>query len=168
MDIKTIRSPNRKKTISAKLCGNELLIYLPLGLSKKEEAQNIEKICKRMEKKTQKQEPDNNKLTERAKELNSRYFNGRLKINSIKYVTNQNSIFGSCSTKKGTIRISHRVAKMPQWVKDYLIIHEMAHLLHPNHSKAFWGVVTQYKYAERARGYLIAKGMEEDVSRGEL
>lgn len=121
-----------------------------------------------MEKKTQKQEPDNNKLTERAKELNNRYFNGRLKINSIKYVTNQNSIFGSCSTKKGTIRISHRVAKMPQWVKDYLIIHEMAHLLHPNHSKAFWGVVTQYNYAERARGYLIAKGMEEDVSRGEL
>lgn len=167
MNVKTIRSPNRKKTISAKLCGDELLIYLPSGLSKNDEKRWIEKIYKRMERKMQKSDPDSNTLAERAKELNRRYFNGRLKINSIKYVTNQNSIFGSCSIKKGTIRISHRVAKMPQWVKDYLIIHEMAHLVHPNHSKDFRDMVNQYRYAERARGYLIAKGMEEDVSSGE-
>lgn len=166
MDVKIIRSPNRKKTVSARICGNELLIRLPSGLSKSEETRWIEKMCQRMEKKTQKREPDSNALVKRAKELNRQYFNGLLKINSIKYVTNQNSVFGSCTTRQGTIRISHRVAKMPRWVKDYLIIHEMAHLVHPDHSKAFWGVVNRYRYTERARGYLIARGMEEDVSPG--
>jgi len=168
MHIKIVRSPNRKKTISAKLRENELLIYLPSGLSKSEENQWVEKMCQHMEKKMQKCEPDSDALLKRANELNRRYFNGKIKINSIKYVTNQNSIFGSCNPRKGTIRISHRVAKMPQWVKDYLIIHEMAHFISPDHSKTFREMVNRYMYAERARGYLIAKGMEKDVSPSEL
>ncbi len=167
MDVRIIRSPKRKKTVSAKLCGNELLIRLPSGLSKSEEARWIEKMSRRMDRERQKHEPDSDALVKRANELNRRYFNGRLKINSIKYVTNQNSVFGSCTPSRGTIRISHRVAEMPQWVNDYLIIHEMAHLVHPDHSNAFWDVVNRYRYTERARGYLIAKGMEEDVSPGE-
>jgi predicted metal-dependent hydrolase len=51
---------------------------------------------------------------------------------------------------------------MPEWVRDYVIIHEVAHILEPNHSKAFWDIVYRYKLAERARGFLIAKGMEEN------
>ncbi len=163
MDVKIIRSPKRKKTVSARIYKNELLVRLPAGLSRNEEDRWVEKMSRRIEKKMQKQEPDSGALAKRAEELNHLYFSGRLRVKSIKYVTNQSTIFGSCSTKRGTIRISHRIAKMPQWVKDYLIIHEMAHLVHPNHSKAFWDQVNQHRYAERAKGYLIAKGMEEDV-----
>jgi hypothetical protein len=70
--------------------------------------------------------------------------------------------FGSCSPSQGTIRISHRVAAMPAWVRDYVIVHELAHLVEPNHSRAFWDVVNRYTKTERARGYLIAIGMEAD------
>lgn len=160
MNVKILRSEKRKRTISARLRGGELFIYLPRGLSESEEKTWIEKMSKRAEKKMQK--PDSSALSKRARELNKKYFNGKLKINSIEYVTNQNSLFGSCSIKQGTMRISHRVAEMPAWVRDYLIIHELAHLAHPDHSKEFWNLVNQYRYAERARGYLIAKGMEED------
>lgn len=162
MNIKIIRSPRRKKTISARLRGEELFIYLPSGMPEAEEKKWIEKMSKRIEKKMRMRKLDSVSLFKRAQEFNKKYFDGKLKINSVEYSTNQNSIFGSCTTKQGTIRISHRAADMPVWVRDYLIIHELAHLVQPNHSKAFWRLVSQYKYAERARGFLLAKGMEED------
>jgi hypothetical protein len=48
---------------------------------------------------------------------------------------------------------------MPEWVRKYVVIHEMAHLVEPNHSRAFWDIVSRYKLAERARGYLMAAGV---------
>ncbi|MCJ7698401.1 MAG: M48 family metallopeptidase, partial [Thermoplasmata archaeon] len=76
----------------------------------------------------------------------------------IMFVTNQHSRFGCCTSIDKTIRISERVKAMPSWVQDYIIIHELTHLLHPDHSKNFWEIVNHYKYAERAKGYLIAVG----------
>jgi len=84
---------------------------------------------------------------------------------SIKFVSNQNTNFGSCTIKTRSIRISDRLAKTPRWVQDYVIIHELAHILYPNHSRKFWEKVNQYKYAERARGYLIAMGMLSENKR---
>jgi hypothetical protein len=96
-------------------------------------------------------------LRQRAEDLNKKYFDGTLDF-SITFVTNQHSRFGSCTSIDKTIRISERVKTMPSWVQDYIIIHELAHLLHPDHSKKFWEKVNQYKFAERAKGYLIAVG----------
>lgn len=99
-------------------------------------------------------------LTGIAGRLNRRYFNGRIQVNSIKYVTNQNSRFGSCNYRSKTIRISNRLASMPVWVRDYVIVHEMAHILEPNHGKSFYNLVSVYPRAERSRGFLLAKGFE--------
>ena len=100
-------------------------------------------------------------LERRAKQLNERYFDGELTWSSLTYVTNQSSRFGSCSPADRTIRISAELAKMPQFVLDYVIVHELAHLIEPNHSDAFWELVNRYPLTERARGYLLAKGMDE-------
>jgi hypothetical protein len=81
---------------------------------------------------------------------------------TIEWVGNQDSRWGSCSTGTGTVRISDRVAAFPPWVVDYVIVHELAHLVEANHSAAFWKLVARYPKAERARGFLIAKGLEED------
>ena len=79
------------------------------------------------------------------------------------YVTNQHTRYGSCSPAEGTIRISADLAGMPGWVRDYVLVHELAHLLEANHSPAFWSLVNRYPLAERARGYLMAKGMDEEA-----
>lgn len=99
-------------------------------------------------------------LRGRALDLSRRYFGGRLKPSSVEYVTNQERIHGSCSVRTGRIRLSHRLASMPPWVRDYVLVHELAHLQVPNHSAAFWQLVNRYPLAERARGYLMAAGLE--------
>ncbi len=163
MEVKVIRSPDRKKTIQAKMVGDTLVVHLPLGMHREEERKIIQKMKEKIEKKRlKKQINEDDYLIKRFDEFNSEYFHGKLKVNSIEFVTNQERNRGSCTPARGTIRISHKLLDMPKWVLDYVIMHEMTHLVHPNHSKEFWAKVSEYKYTERARGFLIAKGMEEE------
>ena len=160
--VEIIRSDKRKKTIQAKEIDGKLYIYLSSGMSEDEEKLWIDSMVKRIDsQKRRKKLNSDEQLVKRARELNRRYFSGKLKF-GIGYVTNQNSRFGSCTPKDKTIRISDRLADMPGWVRDYVIVHELAHLVHPDHSKKFWELVNHYRYSERARGYLIAVGMSSD------
>jgi hypothetical protein len=43
---------------------------------------------------------------------------------------------------------------MPSWVLDYVILHELAHLIQPGHGGEFWSLLDSYPRTERARGYL--------------
>ncbi|MFW6121670.1 MAG: M48 family metallopeptidase [Petrotogales bacterium] len=161
-NVKIIRSAKRKKTIQAKMVNGKLWIYLPDKMTKAEEQKWIEQMSKKFNKRKRRQKLNNNgMLQKRARQLNKQYFNDTLDFD-IRYVTNQTSKFGSCTPKTKTIRVSDRIAETPRWVQDYVIIHELTHLVHPNHSKKFWEKVNQYKYSERARGYLIAIGMLSD------
>ncbi len=163
MEVKVIRSQDRKKTIQAKMAGETLVIYLPAGLHREEEMKLIERMKKKIEKKRLKTRANKDDyLKKRFDEFNDIYFGGKLMVNSIVFVTNQEKVRGSCTPAKCTIRISHKLLDMPRWVLDYVIMHEMTHLVYPNHSKAFWAKVAEFKYCERARGFLIAKGMEGD------
>jgi predicted metal-dependent hydrolase len=53
------------------------------------------------------------------------------------------------------------LAKEPPWVLDYVIVHELAHLHVSGHGQAFWELVNRYPLAERARGFLMARGVED-------
>lgn len=164
--MRIIRSKNRRKTIGARVIGDEIVVRTPAHLSHAQEKDAVTKLVNRIEKARLRRELNSDKeLEKQARLLSRRYFDGKLKIKSIKYVTNQNSRHGSCTTNDGTIRIAHHIAKMPPWVRDYVIIHELAHLIQPNHSKAFWDLVHQYEYTERARGYI--QGYEAGVKTGE-
>ena len=161
-NVKIIRSERRKKTIQTKYVNGKLWIYLPSGMTETEEKRWIDRMITKSVNRQQKQKLNSDGLLLKcAQELNKLYFDGELDFD-IKYVTNQNSRFGSCTPENMVVRISNRIANMPRWVRDYVIIHELAHLIYPDHSKEFWGKVNQYKYTERAKGYLIAVGMLSD------
>ena len=157
--ITIIRSKRRKKTIQTKYGDGQLWIYVPAGMSTKDEQKWIDRMIERNERWQQRRTLKNSDtwLQQHAQALNKKYFDGVLNF-SIMFVTNQHSRFGSCTSIDKTIRISERVKTMPSWVQDYIIIHELTHLLHPDHSKKFWEIVNHYNYAERAKGYLIAVG----------
>lgn len=158
------RSSKRRRTVAARLEEGRLIVYLPARMSKAEEVAWVERMRVRLEARERRDELNTDgALQRRARELNVRYFEGKLKWESIRYVTNQNGRYGSCTISDATIRIADCIAAMPGWVRDYVIIHEMAHLVVPDHSKRFWDVVERYHLTERARGFLIAKGMENET-----
>ena len=162
-EIKIIRSDNRRKTISARLVKNTMHVHAPSSISDAELKKIIDKLKRRLHKRKIKNELDKTQdLTLAADRLNKEYFNNKLEIISITYSANQDKIFGSCNYRAKEIRISHQLVQMPYWVRDYVIVHEMAHLIEPNHSKAFWDIVYRYRLTERARGYLMAKGLDSE------
>jgi hypothetical protein len=166
MDVKITRSQRRKKTISAREVDGVIHLYLPIGLSREEEFKYVHWAKKRFEAQRRKRELRENNadevLDQRARELNKRYFGGELSWKQIGYTTEQNArTFGVCNTKKRTIRISDRLLKMPKFVHDYVVVHELAHLKVPRHGPDFWKLVDRYPKTERARGYLMAIGMSD-------
>ncbi len=62
--------------------------------------------------------------------------------------------WASCTPVDRTIRVSERLREVPSWVLDYVLVHELAHLIVPGHDHEFWGLVQRYPKAERAIGYL--------------
>lgn len=161
MDIKIIRSSKRKKTIQARKRNGVVEILAPAEMSDEELQPHIDSLTEKLERKLEARELSNEDLEARAKILNNKYFGGKLKWRSIRWVTNQNHRYGSCTPSQGTIRLSHRLAKMPPFVLDYVIVHELAHLIEANHGPKFWKLVYRFAKTERARGYLMAVGMEE-------
>ena len=160
MQIKVVRSAKRKKTVSARVTDGVLEVRAPAHLTDAELAPIIEQLRGRLRKRRKEATLDDALLQRRARELNRQCFDGQLDWTSIRWVTNQRKRAGSCTPSQGTIRISHRVADMPAFVRDYIIVHELAHLQEPNHSNRFWALVNRYPRAERARGYLMAAGLE--------
>jgi predicted metal-dependent hydrolase len=165
LTVQIVRSARRRKTVGANLDGNRLIVRVPLGLSSKQEHEWAERLGARiLARQRRRGLNDDGALARRARELNRRHFGGRLRLLDVRYVSNQQGRFGSCTPEKGTIRISDRVARMPAWVRDAVLVHELAHLIEPNHSPRFWQLANAYPLMERARGYLIAVGLEADVS----
>jgi len=163
LDIKIVKSPRRKRTVSARWADGGIEVLAPASMPEAELNPIVEKLRDRLEKRrTRRKLNDDAGLRRRAEELNHRYFKGRLKIQCIEYVTNQSRRFGSCTPWQGHIRLSLRVASLPDWVRDYVIVHELAHLLEANHGERFWQLVNAYPLAERARGYLMAVDLEAD------
>ena len=161
MEIQIIRSPKRKKTVSARMVEGTLVVRAPAHLSDADLQPVVERLKERVVRHDTKKSLDDTLLQRRAQALNRRYFDGKLKWQSIRWVTNQQNRVGSCTPATGTIRISHRLNEMPAFVRDYVIMHELAHLQEANHSKKFWKLVNRYPKTERARGYLMAVGLEQ-------
>ena len=157
------KSAKRKKTLNARLKDGVMEVSAPATITTKELDTFIENFKLRFEKKAEQAELDKEaSLAKRADELNRKYFEGKLTYAEIRYSVNQKKRFGVCYPESGKILINARLKEMPRWVQDYVLIHELTHLIFPNHSDTFWTTVRRYPKTERAIGYLMAKGIEEE------
>jgi len=160
--VRVVRSPRRRKTVTAYREGDTVVVLLPSRMTKREEAHWVTTMLQRLEQRERRrQPPGDQELERRARLLAARYLDGAVEPRSVRWVSNMRNRYGSCTPDGKTIRLSDRIAPYPAWVRDYVLVHELAHLAVPNHSAAFWRLVARYPLAERARGFLIAKGLED-------
>ena len=112
------------------------------------------KMLARLDDKERRRKPSDAELLARAEILSGKYLDGRASPSSVRWASNQGRRWGSCTLLDGSIRISTRVQGMPGWVLDYVLLHELAHLLHAGHGPTFWKILEAYPKTERARGFL--------------
>ncbi len=154
-DVEIRRSTRRRRTVQARREGDRVVVMVPAGLGPAEEQRLVESLVAKVAAREQRRVLSDDDLRNRAVGLSARYLRGEAQPASVRWVTNQNARWGSCTPSTGEIRLSHRVRDLPQWVADYVLLHELVHLVVPGgHSPQFWEVLERYPRAERARGFL--------------
>ncbi|POX39960.1 metal-dependent hydrolase [Streptomyces sp. Ru73] len=152
--VEVRRSSRRRRTVSAYREGDRTVVLIPARMSEAEERRWVTVMLDKLAAQESKRILGDDELAERAERLSGQYLGGRARPASVRWVTNQNTRWGSCTPAEGSIRLSHRLQGMPEYVIDYVLLHELAHLLVPGHGAGFWELLTAYPRTERARGYL--------------
>ena len=136
-------------------------VMVPQGLTPEEESRLVDDLVDRVIRKATSREID---IEKRAAELADSY--GLPPPTAVTWSSRQKRIWGSCNPQRGHVRVSERLAMVPGWVLDSVLIHELAHIAVPNHGPAFHELVSRYELAERATGYLMALGEHPPVDNG--
>lgn len=169
--VQVVRSARRKRNLAVAWLGPDLLeARAPEHLSCRRIEAMVGSLLPRLERARARANArgSDQELEERAQRLNGAFFEGELCWQSIRFVSNQRKRAGSCTPGVGAIRISDRLKGAPAWVLDYVIVHELAHLLEANHSAAFWALVDRYPRAARAKAFLqgMAFGLQQALEEG--
>jgi predicted metal-dependent hydrolase len=162
---------SKRKTVSLVIKSGKLIVRAPIGTSTSKINDLVESHKKWIEKgiiktieRAEKEEisPEEEKLLRKAARVmlpaKTKYYAEKM---GLKYgritITGAKTRFGSCSSE-GNISYSFRLMRHPDAAIDYVVVHELAHLLEMNHSDRFWRIVASVfpDYKERRR--LLKKG----------
>jgi len=162
LPVEIVRSRRRRKTVQATIVDGVIRVQAPASMSQRELDEHVHYLVARLERRYRSESVD---LEARSRRLSKRF---ELPKATSVVCADQRSQWGSCTPSTGEIRISNRLAAYPPWILDYVLVHELAHLVEANHSPAFNALVARYPLAERARGFLMAisfgdTGVAEDV-----
>jgi hypothetical protein len=158
-DVEIRVSARRRKTSEARWVGGRIVVSLPAHLSGAAREKTIAWLVDRLvAKHPLRTAVGDDELMSRAIALGDRYRIG-VRPTSVRWVTNQSSRWGSCSSYSREIRLSHRLRSVPEWVLDAVLVHELAHLVHPNHSPAFHQLADRYRRHHEAGIFLAGYGL---------
>jgi predicted metal-dependent hydrolase len=152
--VEVRRSRKRRRTVAAYREDEKVVVLIPARMTRAEEKEWVRTMLARLERQEKRRRPSDAGLMRRARDLNSRFLDGQATPQTVRWVDNQNSRWGSCTPADRAIRLSRRLQGMPAWVIDYVLVHELAHLIEIGHTTAFWELVDRYPKAERAKGFL--------------
>ena len=148
------RSARRRRSGQAVLRDGRVVVRIPAALPPADEAAMVDTLVgKVLRARAVSAAGGDAALHTRADRLADRYLDG-VRATSVRWSPRMLHRYGSCTPSTGEIRISDRLAAHPDYVLEYVLVHELAHLHVLGHSAAFHALVDRYPRTERARGYL--------------
>lgn len=129
---------------------------VPATMTAEDERHWVAEMLRRLERGERRRSAprSDDELAQRCARLSAAHLQDQARPASVRWVTPMRSRWASCTPSERTIRVDERLRSMPRWVLDYVLVHELAHLLEPGHGPAFWALVHRYPRAERAIGFL--------------
>lgn len=170
-EVEVRRSARRRRTLTVFREQGRLVAVVPARLSAAQERTLLPPLVDRfLRREAGRVLPaGEDELAARAGALYEKHLAARtgrpLPAFSVRWVTNQQRRWGSCSPDSGAIRLSARLRTMPAWVSDYVILHELVHLFVPDHSREFHRLLAGYPHVERAKAFL--QGYQHAVDAGD-
>lgn len=161
-NVEVRRSPRRRRTVSAYWQGSTIVVAIPARYTKAQEREAVAEMVAKLHASLKRRRPSDKALIAMAGELSMRYLEGKAQPASVSWYP-MSSQWGSCTMEDRSIRLSTRLQGMPTYVQEYVLVHELAHLLVAEHSPAFWELVAAYPEAERAKGYLEGWSEAKDL-----
>ena len=169
--VEVRRSARRTRTVAAFWENGTAVVAIPARFTAAQEREWVHRMLAKLHKQGERpaaagrrRPATDEALAAHAGQLSAKYFDGRAMPTSVRWVSNQNSRWGSATPAEGTIRLSDKLRSMPQWVIDYVLLHELAHLLVASHNAAFWQLLEAYPETQRAKAFL--EGVSFATSRG--
>ncbi len=153
-DVEVRRSARRRRTVSAYRQDGRTIVLVPARMSRAEEARWVTTMVERLARQERRSRPSDPELLDRATDLSQRWLGARARPASVRWSAAQRRRWGSCSVDQATIRLSSRLQGMPSWVIDYVLLHELAHLLEGSHGPKFWALLEPYPDLARAKAFL--------------
>ncbi len=153
-------SRRRKRTIAIFRENGRIVVDVPATMTRHQQREQIPPLVERfLAKETHRRPPRGEaELTERARALFRRWVaphaGGDEPTMGVRWVSTMEHRWGSCTSSTGEIRISDRLVRAPEWLVDQVLLHEVTHLVEPNHGPRFKAITGAHPDAERARGFL--------------
>lgn len=165
------RSARRRRTVSISRRDGDLVIAIPATFSARQERDWVTKMVDqlvRKEARATSTRRGDEALARMAREVSEAYLGGRAHPVSVTWSTRQNHRWGSCTPADGTIRLSHQLQDMPDYVVRSVMMHELVHLLVPGHGTEFQRLMALYPKAQRAQGFLDGFSWAKSLPSAEL
>ena len=167
-NVEIRRSARRKRTVSAERHGSKTIIRAPEKISDTELVNIIEELVTRLDSRAQLAQSDA-VLQTRAQTLAQQFlpvdvFSTHPHGVHIRWVSNQTTLWGSCTPAKGHIRINNLLQNVPEYVLDVVLLHELTHLIEPSHNARFYQFLNAHPDFVRASAFLDGMTFSKNVN----
>src|SRR5487761_1938481 len=154
-EIVVVRSTRRKRNIAAYRQGGQIIVSIPARLSKADERAVVPEMVAKIRASEASRAIDESVLASHLTDLLALWAPEITeKAPSVTWKRAMNERWGSCTSVDGTIRISDRLQRVPEYVLDYVLFHEGIHLRFGHHGSAFQEMIARFPKSELAQAYL--------------